>query len=205
MYDVSYEPGEQTTKNENVRTDRVINSRPEIALYKTDWRGEPLSGAVFTLTREDGTDVAAPSYSSDQDGRITIAYLSQGTYTLTETSAPKGYVVLGAPLTITVGENNAVTLSGPEESLWSVDDESEKMAAVVRIKNRPSALQVGKADAETGKPIPGVHFALYWQVTDTDGNKMKNYQPIPGYEDLVTDQNGILPTITMELAAEPIT
>ena len=103
VYDVLYEQGEQTTKNENVRTDKVINSRPGIELYKTDWAGKPLTGAVFTLVNKDGVVVAAPEYTSDQDGLITTAYLSPGTYTLREISAPKGYVTLEEPLTITMG------------------------------------------------------------------------------------------------------
>ena len=81
----------------------MINSRPGIELYKTDWAGKPLTGAVFTLVNKDGVVVAAPEYTSDQDGLITTAYLSPGTYTLREISAPKGYVTLEEPLTITMG------------------------------------------------------------------------------------------------------
>ena len=90
-----------TTRNENVRTDKVTNSRPGIELYKTDWEGTNLQGAVFTLKDSDGKDVAASKYTSDETGLITIAYLNAGTYTLQETEVPKGYTVLDHPITIT--------------------------------------------------------------------------------------------------------
>ena len=54
-YTVNYDPGEQTTQNENVRTDKVTNSRPGIVIHKTDWTGRPLEGSVFTLKDEEGT------------------------------------------------------------------------------------------------------------------------------------------------------
>ena len=67
-YTASYEIGEMTDRNENVRADTVTNSSPGIVLTKTDWNGVPLAGAVFTLKTGDGEDVAAASYTSRADG-----------------------------------------------------------------------------------------------------------------------------------------
>ena len=203
-YRVSYAPGRQTDRNENVRTDVVTNSRPGIEIYKTDWNGTPLSGAVFTLKDDEGKDVAAKSYTSDTDGLITMAYLSAGTYVLKETEAPKGYTVMETPMTITVSEQNGqtqVTIEGVNEGFYEVSHDNEAMAATVRIKNRPAALQVRKIDQTDSTPIPGVHFALYRQVADINGNKVKDYLPIPEYADIVTDDNGILAEIDMSLDA----
>ena len=207
-YTVHYEQGKQTTQNENVRTDTVTNGRPGIELFKEDLSGNPLAGAVFTLTDEDGQPVAAPTYTSRTgDGRITIAYLSQGTYTLTETSAPRGFVVLPQPVTITVGEDDSVTLDLPEElqNLVEIELSPESgMTAAITVKDRPTAfrtVKVGKenASSETVVELQGVHFALYRQVRNTEGQYVKDYLPMSGYEDLVTDENGLIPKINLTL------
>ncbi len=199
-YTVTYEVGEQTTRNENVRTDTVTNSRPGIALYKKDWAGTNLGRAVFTLKDQNDNDVAAPTYiSRSSDGLITIAYLPVGTYTLTETDAPRGYVVPSVPMTITVSETGEVTVGEElDSSFYTLDKNSDGMQAVITIKNRSMGLQVKKVDAETEAPLSGVHFALYPQVTNTNNEKVKDYHPKDGFEDIVTDDNGILPNIDME-------
>ena len=199
-YNVHYDKGESTGKNENVRTDTITNSRPGIELIKTDWAGSPLSGAAFTLTDENGASIAARSYTSGQDGKITIAYLPEGTFLLTETSAPKGFVVLDEPMRITVASDGSITgITGVDETLYEITTDNPQMAATVTIKNRSNDFTVKKVDASTGEALEGVHFALYRQVEDTDGNKRKDYYPINGYEDLETDENGVLESISMGL------
>ena len=209
-YSVSYQIGEVTGRNENIRTDTVTNSRPGIKLYKSDWSGSwnsgalnaALSGAKLTLKDSAGNDVAAASSTSGSDGLITIAYLNAGTYTLTEVETPNGYVRLDSPITITMDDDGAVSVSGVDESYYILDTETDTtMAAVITIKNRTTDLQVKKVDEKTKEPLQDVHFALYRQVTDNSGNPRKDYNPISGYEDLVTDENGILSDVTMTLGA----
>ena len=203
-YSVSYTPGQVTGYNANVRVDKVTNARPGIELYKQDWSGHFLAGAVFTLKDEQGRDVAAATYTSDSDGLITIAYLSPGVYTLTEIEAPEGYVVMNAPMTITVRENNEVAVSDVDPAYYNFVTGQNSMTATVTIRNRPTGLQVRKVDTDTSERLQGVHFALYRQVTDAQGNPVKDYLPMTGYEDLVTDENGILAAISMENLA-PLT
>ena len=54
-----------------------------------------LSGAVFTVTGEDGTEAVMPEVL-DEDGNGTGVYrlegLSFGTYTVRETQAPRGMI-----------------------------------------------------------------------------------------------------------------
>ena len=191
----------------------MTNSRPGIEIYKEDLSGNVLAGAVFTLKDSEGQDVAASSYTSRTgDGLVTIAYLSKGTYTLNEISAPKGFVALPEPVTITIGDDNSVSVDGPT-GLWRLDPNPESgMTAAITIKDRPTAFRVVKVgngqsgtDPDSGNegsvPLQGVHFALYRQVTDVHGEKVKDYTPMRGYEDLVTDENGIVPNVTMALSA----
>ena len=213
-YTVSYEQGQQTTQNENVRTDKATNSRPGIRILKTDMAGEHIANAVFTLTYKDGQNVAAESYKSDENGLVTTAYLSEGEYTLTETKAPKGYAALDGPLTIKVDENGNVTVEPTVESDGQLFDvqvgdgsgngsgsvgNSGSMKATITVKNRTSSLTAFKKDAVTREPVSGVHFALYRQVKDNEGHLVKDYDPMTGFEDLVTDANGVIPKINMDL------
>ena len=206
-YTVTYAPGEQTTQNENVRTDVVTNSRPGIRMYKTDWSGEKLSGAVFTLKDSDGNNVAAESYTSrDSDGLITIAYLNDGSYTLTEIKTPKGYVALDTPMVITIesGEDGErITVANPDgteydSSLYTLTQATETEMATIVIRDRTVSLQMQKIDAGTGEPLKDVSFALYRQVKQADGTVRKDYLPMEGYEALKTDENGFLEKVTLD-------
>ena len=162
--------------------------------------GEPMAGAAFTLTDSNGNNVAASSYTSDANGLITIAYLAAGTYTLTETGTPKGYVGLDKPMKIVITEENQVSISGPDSSLYIISTEKmPEMMATITVKNRTSSLTVKKIDADERTPLEGAYFDLYRQVTDAQGDKRKDYNPMEGYKDLVTDENGILPKVTMNL------
>ncbi len=223
-YTVLYEQGEDTGRNENVRIDKVINSRPGIILYKTDWDGQwkvndgagsvtgALSGAGFKITDKDGKDVAAETYMSGDDGLITVTYLDEGEYTLTETQSPKGYVGLEKPVTISVDENNRVTVAGsaagayctthnPEASETYITDKTYgKMYAAVTVRNRPVSLTARKVDA-SNNAVSGAHFALYRQINTSDGGVRKDFYPIQGYGDIVSDEDGILPDIDTDLRA----
>ena len=61
-----------------------------ISFYKTDADGTGLSGAQFTLTN-DSTKTTMYA-ASESDGLVQFQQLVTGTYTLTETQAPKDYV-----------------------------------------------------------------------------------------------------------------
>ena len=216
-YTVNYTPGESTGQNANIRTDTVKNSRPGIQIYKTDWSGDNyLSGAQFTLKDSDGNDVGHASYTSDSKGLVTTAYLNEGTFTLNEIRTPFGYVALDEPITITVTTTApsrydlAVTsgtttyyivLNGPE-GFYTTTPATETAMARITVKNRTvQELKVVKLGFNgTNKiPLSGVHFALYDQVKDSEGNVRPAYNPKTGYDDLVSNGEGILENLTMSV------
>lgn len=216
-YTVNYHTGDSTGQNANIRTDIVTNTRPGIQIYKTDWNGENyLSGAVFTLKDNNGSDVGQSSYTSDTDGLVTTAYLSEGTFTLDEIKTPFGYAALDKPITINVTTTEPssydlkvtsgsttyyITLSGPD-GFYTPTPATESSMARITVKNRTvKELKVVKVgvEGETRTPLNGVHFALYDQVRDSEGNVRPAYNPKSGYDDIVTSSDGVLEDINMSL------
>ncbi len=102
-------------------------SGTDISVKKTDGEGKDLSGAKFILTNEDGQyyayDEASESLSwvaeeseasvltSEEDGLLTFHGLTDGTYMLTETEAPTGYLMLEDSITFVIEEQKVVSVS----------------------------------------------------------------------------------------------
>ena len=202
IYTAHYQQGTVNTDENNVHTDTVTNSRPGIRIEKKDWEEKLLSGAVFTLKDGVGRDIGQATYTSDQTGLVTIAYLPVGTFILTEIESPKGYTGKADPITIIKHADGHVTVSctGSEIKDWSYTELTDTTDGVITVKNKPFTLTAVKVDAkDVETPLPGVHFALYGQIQATGGNLIRDYYPISGYEDLVSDKDGIIPNDTQEL------
>ena len=223
-YTVNYDFG--TAKDgANSKTDTVTNSRPGIRLVKTDMAGEPLEGAVFTLSKVlDKTK----TFTSDENGLIAMAYLepyteeNQKVYTLKEVSTPEGYMALidEVSLKVTVDDQGVYTVyidgspEDPASGYYHIEQmdtvpTAEEMPTVV-IKNRPYTLKAKKIDGLSEAVIEGVHFALYKEVFaagasgEPDPNKpMPFYRPMEGFEDMVTNDEGIIEEIVLKDADHP--
>jgi len=111
-------PSEETTPE-----DIVITYLTEIQLRKVDSAGNSLTGAEFLLegngtaytvkTSTSGTETTVTvtnnstgavsiTKSVDASGALTFSGLGAGTYTITETKAPTGFVKLTSPITVTI-------------------------------------------------------------------------------------------------------
>ena len=195
-YTVSYETGNIDADN-NVRVDTVVNTRPGVLLKKQDWKGNPLQGAVFTLTDETGSRIG--TFTSDGAGTITTAFLRENvTYTLTETKIPKGYSGPESPVTICLNDGE-LTVGGAEGSYYMLEDNNGNMPVLI-LKNRPFTFRAVKKDGTSGDPMTDVHFALHRQVS-IDGVTSVDVNPMQGYEDLVTAADGSIPGVDQTLAA----
>ena len=193
QYTVHYEPG-ALEPGSNVRVDTVTNSRPGIDLKKMQWDGiTPLKGAVFELKDNEGNLIG--SFTSDEEGFITTAFLRENTaYTLTETKTSQGWYGLQTPMTITLN-NNTVQISGVDESYYRLNSTN---TTTLIIKNRPYTFQAVKKDGDTDTAMEGVVFALHKQKTVGDTTTI-DLNPMPGYENLVTDENGVIPSLDYSL------
>ena len=198
-YTVEYERGELNT-NSNVRVDEVTNRRPGIILKKAQWNGTtPLQGAIFTLVDADGNVIG--TYTSGEDGFITEVFLREGVnYTLTETSAPLGWHGLEKPMVITL-RNNTISItdengSAYDTTYYTVTTEQSTKITTITVKNRPYEFKVVKWDKGTNNALPGVKFALYREIVVGTVHSW-DPNPYPGYENLVSDTNGLVISNTL--------
>lgn len=133
-YTVTYEKGTPTSDT-HVRVDTVTKSRPGVEIRKTDWAGKPLEGAEFTL--KEGTDNLIGTFTSDKNGLVTVAFLSDNkTYTLTETKAPKNYHGLEKPLNIRVSGTEVTVNTDGDKSYYNIQPGTGGSMPALIIKNR---------------------------------------------------------------------
>lgn len=82
-----------------------------ITANTTDTQGKPLTGASFVLTDSRGRE--AYTATSNASGIVRFPDVSNGTYTLLEKSAPKGYVASDETYTLTVSDSR-ITMNGKD-------------------------------------------------------------------------------------------
>jgi len=218
-YSVSYEKGtEKSTASGvptggNVREDKIINTRSGgivMSLYKMGTK-DPLPGGTFTLQRFDKatqTYVNEGTYISDENGRITILYEhkldTEADYILTQTASPDGYIGLNHPVTFSVTSSDEIIMT-PDANEWHDWDKpasTDKLIAYINVYNKPYTLEVYKFDG-TSTSVSGLkeaYFELHRGVKGGQGGIVKDYAPMPGYENLVTGENGIITGIDSNLA-----
>lgn len=89
----------------------VIPPAATITANTTDTQGKPLTGASFVLTDNRGRE--AYTATSNANGIVRFPDVSNGTYTLLEKSAPKGYVASDETYTLTVSDSR-ITMNGKD-------------------------------------------------------------------------------------------
>lgn len=126
-----------------------------LLITKLDKRtGSPLYGAVFKVTKDDGSVVgnANGRYTTDRNGTIHIYGLPTDTYVVTEIEAPDGYTLDGKPQTIKLKSGETHELTFYNESIGGI--------------------RITKLDEETRQPIRNVEF----EVEYMNGRRVGTYR-----------------------------
>ncbi len=115
---------------------------------------EPLLGAVFKVTRGDGTVVGTANgeFTTDHTGQILIPNLKPDTYVVTEIKAPDGYTLNSTPQTITIGKDGRTY--------------------TVSFANKPlTGIQIVKVDGLNGGTLANAELS----ITNADGTYLGTY------------------------------
>ena len=223
-YSVNYakandKEAQEIEKNGKGRKDIIRNNRKggiQINLHvwnNTTAPDQPLAGGTFKLYRN-GTEVE--TYESDEFGNVTVLYgVHEGqVYRLEQIASPTGYIAMEQPVTFTVTKNGTdygITFTNPNDTAYNESDTDHTdgkywaeydspagiFGGIVDIYNKPYSLRVIKVQTDTEIPLNGAEFSLYRAVMQY-GSLVKDYQPIPGYESLVTGdevETGVIPKI----------
>ena len=194
-YAVKYdERGELPTTGANVRVDKVTNKRADksVKVYKEDWSRNKLKGATFQL--KDSDKHTFITKTSGEDGFVTEAFLNKDTeYYLEEVTAPAKYHGVQKDIKVILKENGDLEVEAETEGYqaYLATSSDAEGSAVLTIKNKPYTFKVIKKDKGTKQPIPGIHFALYRQIS-VAGETSFDQDPYKGYENMVTDGDGVL-------------
>ena len=114
---------------------------------------EALAGATFELKDKNGKLVE--TWVSTKEAKV-FNNLSEGTYTLTETKAPKGYVLNTKPMTYELKANNKTTTV-----IMYNKKEEEK----------PTKVKISKQDITTKKELPGATLV----IKDANGKEIEKW------------------------------
>ncbi|ERL65423.1 SpaA isopeptide-forming pilin-related protein [Schleiferilactobacillus shenzhenensis] len=122
-----------------------------LTLTKTDTQGQPLAGAVFTVTGPSGTPVG--DYTTTQSGQATVAKLAPGQYTVQEKTAPQGY--------LRNTQQYQVTIQGKKTTALTVPDEKTPPTPTPIVPSGPGTLILTKTAADDGqKPVAGAQYTV---------------------------------------------
>ena len=153
-YEVTYADPELI--GDNVMKYKATNtpaSLPSVRIMKTDWDGDPVAGADFTLKY--GENLASSLFdpetkTSGEDGLVAQIYLQENvTYTLEEILTPQGYVGLETSLEIGIeltksgwklNVSPAIAEGAPEFYTVTV----ENNVITLTVKNHPYDLEAVK-------------------------------------------------------------
>lgn len=102
---------------------------------------QPLAGAGFTMSN-------GATAVSGSNGIVNFGTLAPGTYTMTETTVPPGFLPNTATYQVIVMNNGDVTINGVAINDFSVEDQPDPR------------LTFRKYDASTGQPLAGAVFTL---------------------------------------------
>lgn len=165
------------TETQNVSSTITLSiENSKVTIIKVDKStNQPLAGAKLVVKDSAGNTITG--WTSTTNGHV-IRNLKPGTYTVTETSAPKGYKLNTTPVTFTITASN--------------------QNVTVKVYNEPkeTVVNILKVDNETQKPLAGATLV----VRKADGTEVVRFTSTTEPYVLTNLEDG---TYTVEEIAAP--
>ena len=133
---------------------KIADKTGTVVVVKTDEDGNTLSGAVFTLTDKDGKVLG--SLVTDAHGTAVFNEIPAGSYTMTETTPPTGYIAKTGGVTVNVINGNTASLTFVNKKA----DKSGDTDPAAEPEQTGCKLQLLKVDTDY-HPLKGAEFTLY--------------------------------------------
>lgn len=154
------------SKEPNIFRDFVIPSvsgkRPsiEVKLKKiSSETSKPLANAQFDLFNSKNKKIG--SFTTQENGEVSLGYLPEDTYKLKETNPPKGYILSKNNIEFKIKDGKAI--------------QGEKEVDYIKVNNEPNIIRIKKTDdaksEDDAKFLKGAKFELN-KVND------KNFEPL---------------------------
>lgn len=142
------------TKTANASASVSIEKKSSILVAKVDaTTGKIVSGASLQIINSNGTVI--DSWTSTKEAH-TISGLTQGTYTLKEIAAPKGYILSNVQTKFTVGADG------------KIKDSNGKEITKIEFKNEETSITISKQDITTKEELKGANLV----IKDANGNEI---------------------------------
>ena len=135
-----------------------------IEIVKVDQNGASVEGAEFKVVDESGKEVA--KQKTNKEGKITIKGLPVGKYTVTEISAPEGYILKAETKTVTVKTGETARIKAVNEKIIG-------------------GLEIIKIDEDTKEKIEGVTFEILDENKNVVDTIVTNKDGIAEKQDLI--------------------
>lgn len=132
----------------------ATDSPTEVVVLKSELGSDaPLAGVHFLLKRlpddgDDASEAAEIGQVTDKNGVARWTHVLPGTYTLTETQAPNGYVLDGRAWTVTIDEQGKVWHEGTQTNELDIENDFIKV-------------DITKRDITNEEELPGAHLAVF--------------------------------------------
>lgn len=152
---------EVTAEGTIAGTTTFTNEANKVVITKTDLvNGEPVPGAVISITNSEGKEIAGSPFTTNDEGEIVLEKIPAGEYTFRETIAPDGYILNTEEISFTVNEDGTVE-------------------GKTTLTNKPLNVVISKTDETTKAPVAGAEINVF----NAEGEK------IPG-SPFMSDENG---------------
>lgn len=171
-----------------------------IYILKTDEDGNPLAGAEFTLYA-DGKIVK--SVVSGSDGRAEFTSIPSGSYTISETKAPDGYIIATDSISVDINNGDSINLDFKNKK---DTDSLTPLTPTTPETSASGSIKIVKVD-ENYRPLADAEFTLFDENGEVVNKAVSDKNGFVYFDGLVPGEYSVKETAAPKgylLCSEPL-